>query len=203
MKRQRPPKRIVLGLTGSFGSGKTTVAGMFKDSGAAIIDADKIARRIIKPNGPVYKKIIAIFGNSILKGNKDIDRDALARKVFGSRRLLKKLNSIMHPVIIKIIRRDIIRSRSHFIVLDAPLLLEAGLRDAVDKIAVVKADKEQQIARLRKKRHLKRADILKRIESQMPLRRKIALADFIIDNRGTIRETRNQVIQIRRMLWRN
>lgn len=196
-------KRIILGLTGSFGSGKTTVARIFKFLGCKIIDADRIAHRIIKPRTEIYKRIIDAFGEDILKRNKTIDRNKLARIVFDNKNLLKVLNKVMHPQVIKIIKEKIRTSRSKIIVLDAPLLIEAGLQNLVDKLIVVKIDRKKQIKRILKKTSLSKTDILKRIKHLLPLQIKVRLADFVIDNSGTIEKTKKQVEQIRRSLWKN
>lgn len=203
MTWQGRSKRLIIGLTGSFGSGKTTVAKMFKSFGAQVIDADEIAHRIIHPGSQIYKKIISVFGENILKKNKAIDRDKLARIVFGNKNLLKKINRITHPEIIRMIKQRIKVSQSKLIILDAPLLIEAGLKNLVDKLIVVKLDKRQQIERLLHKSPLKKPEILKRIKAQIPLQYKVRLADFVIDNSGRIKDTKRQAEQIRRLLWRN
>ena len=202
-KQSRDRKRIILGLTGSFGSGKTTVARIFRSLGAKIIDADKIAHRLIKPRTKIYKKIIDTFGKDILKKNRAIDRDKLARIVFNNKLLLKRLNDIIHPQAIRVIKEKIKASPERGIILDAPLLIETGLGKIVDKLIVVTITREKQIKRIGKKTGLKRTDILKRIEAQTPLRNKIRLADFVIDNSATIEKTKKQVEQIRRLLWKN
>ena len=204
MPRQNPNKKsVILGITGGFGSGKTTVARIFKSFGAKLIDADKIAHRVLKQGGKVYKKIIKTFGRDILKKNRQIERQRLAKVVFNNKNLLKRLNGIIHPEVIRIIKNEIKVSRARVIVLDAPLLLEAGLGRIVDKLIVVKITKGRQIERIKNKTSLSKADILKRIASQIPLRAKVRLADFVIDNSGTVEKTKKQAEQIRRFLWRN
>jgi len=187
---------MIIGITGSFGSGKTTVARMFKSFGVEVIDADKIAHRIIKPGSQIYKKIISAFGKDILKNNKTIARHKLAQIVFNNKNLLKKINRITHPDIIRMIKNRIKTSRSKLIILDTPLLIEAGLKDGVDKLIVVKVDRRHQIQRLLNKTSLTRAEILRRIKAQIPLRNKVRLADFVIDNSGTIDDTKRQVKKI-------
>ena len=135
---------MIIGITGSFGSGKTTVARMFKSFGVEVIDVDKIAHRIIKPRSKIYKKIISAFGKDILKNNKTIDRHKLAQIVFNNKNLLKKINRIMHPEIIGMIKNRIKTSRSKLIILDTPLLIEAGLKDRVHKLIVVKVDRRHR-----------------------------------------------------------
>lgn len=200
MKRQ---KQIILGLTGSFGSGKTTVARIFKSFGAQIIDADKLAHGCIAPGSPAYEKIIHAFGNGILDKDGRIDRKKLSDIVFNDINLLIKLNSIIHPQVIRIIKAKINSSKSKVIVLDAPLLLEAGLKGLVDKLLVVKITRARQLKRIQNKTSLSKQDILKRIKSQIPLPQKVRLADFVIDNSATLSETMKQVEQIRRLLWKN
>jgi dephospho-CoA kinase len=204
MKKQKQnlKKKIILGLTGSFGSGKTSVARIFRSYGAKIIDADKLTHQVIRPGENVYKGIVKIFGRQILKQNKSIDRRKLARIVFGDRKLLIKINRIMHPEIIRMIKKKIRTAPAKIVILDAPLLIEAGLETIVDKLIVVTLTRKKQIERILKKHALKKSDIIKRIEAQMPLEKKVRLADFIIDNNGSVQTTKKQVQRIRRMLWK-
>jgi len=203
MRKQKSANKIILGVTGSLATGKSTVAGILKSYGAYVIDADVIAHKVIRPKGPVYNKLIALFGEGILNNDKTINRHKLAAVVFGDRKVLKKINSIMHPEIIRIMEEKIKKSRARVIVLDVPLLIEAGLIGAVDKLIVVKAGLKEQAARAAKYAGLSKAEAFKRIHFQMPLKKKISLADFVIDNTGTIEKTKKQLESIRRMLWRN
>lgn len=204
MTRRAPDKqKFVIGVTGSFGSGKTTVARILKSYQTRIIDADKLAHSLLNPGTDTYRRIIASFGKGILKDNKRIDRRKLAGIIFDDKRLLKRLNRIVHPAVIRIIKGRIRGSRAKVIILDAPLLIEAGLRGMVDKLIVVRTSRDKQIKRIQKKTSLRKSDILKRIGYQIPLREKARLADFIIDNSGTLTETRKQVKEIRRVLWKN
>lgn len=200
MPRQKQKNRIVIGVTGSFGSGKSTVSRFLSSSGAGIIDADKIARSLLSRNNKIYKRIVSSFGVKVLDTNKQIDRQALAEAVFNNRRLLRKLNRIVHPEVIRIIKSRINDKKKGVIILDAPLLLEAGLKKALDTLVVVAINRDNQIKRLVKKTSLKKADILKRIKSQIPLRAKARLADFIIDNNGSVSETKKQAKRILREL---
>ena len=203
MKKQPKKKRLVLGITGTFGSGKTSVSRLFKSFGAKVIDADKIARQILKPGERIYKKLIKAFGKTIAKKGQDIDRIKLAKVVFKDKKLLERLNKIMHPEIIRIIKNQIKASSDKPVVLDAPLLIEAGLRRSVDKLIVVKTKRKELLKRMLKNRSLNRIDTLKRINSQISLEDKVRLADFVIDNSGSIEQTKKQVKQIRRQLWKN
>jgi len=187
---------MIIGVTGSFGSGKTTVARMFKVLGAKIIDADIIARSVIRPGTRIYKKIIATFGRGILKKDKKIDRAKLANIVFNNKERLKLLNEIVHPPVIRIIKGRLQVKSKGAIVLDAPLLIEAGLLNLVDKLIVVKTDRKLQIKRLLDKSLLSKSEISKRIKAQVSLRKKIRLADFVIDNSATLKTTKKQAQKI-------
>ena len=196
MQKQRDrKKKIILGLTGSFGSGKSTVAGIFRSHGARLIDADCLAHRCLEAGSPAYKKIIKIFGTA--------DREKLGKIVFSDKKLLKKLNAIIHPQVIREINLMLKKYKSGIIVLDAPLLLEAGLKKMVDKVIVVKIKRAPQLKRLRSKLGLTNLEILKRLNLQMPQERKSRLADFLIDNSGTIGRTIKQVQELRRKLWKS
>ncbi|MFH1414159.1 MAG: dephospho-CoA kinase [Candidatus Omnitrophota bacterium] len=195
--------KLILGISGSFGSGKSTVAGLFASSGAKIIDADKIAHSVIKRGSRAYKRICLVFGNGILRKNKEIDRRRLAEVAFRNKKSIKELNSIVHPEVIRIIKRKIKAINSGIVVLDAPLLIEAGLKKLVDRLIVVKITKGVQIRRIQSKTHLSKDKILKRIKYQISLSKKVGLADFIIDNSGSLVKTKKQVENlIRRLLWK-
>ena len=202
-RQNQNKKKIVIGLTGGFGSGKSTVARIFKACGAEIIDADQIAHKIIKPGTRIYKRITAIFDKQVLKKNRSIDRRKLGKIVFANKALLGQLNRIMHPEIIRIIRKKISQSKKKIIILDAPLLVEAHLNKITDKLIVVTINRREQLKRLFKKTGLSSAQILLRARRQIPLADKVRIADFVIDNNGTIGNTKNQVTEIRRMLWKN
>ncbi|MDP2941768.1 MAG: dephospho-CoA kinase [Candidatus Omnitrophota bacterium] len=201
---KRAKGRVILGLTGSFGSGKSTVAAMLKALGAEVIDADMLAHRCLRPGTPSYRRIVKIFGTRILNPNQTVNRKKLAAIVFSSQGLLSKLNSIIHPGVISSIKEKIRRAKAKILVLDVPLLIEAGLTPLIDKLIVVDLNQGAQVQRLRKKFKLKKSEILKRIAFQAPMREKIRLADFIIDNNGTIAQTKRQVKNIwEEIKWRN
>ena len=200
-KNKGPDKKIVLGLTGSFGSGKSTVAAMFKSLGAAVVDADDIAHRIIKPRTETYKRIARAFGEKILKKDKTIDRVKLAKTVFDDPALLYKLNCLTHPEIIRLIKQEVKNSSGKVTVVDAPLLIEAGLKSLADKIIVVTLSLDKQVKRIKARNTTLKKDILKRIRSQIPLAKKIRLADFVIDNNQTMRNTKAQVLDIWEQLF--
>ena len=194
----------VIGLTGGFGTGKTFVASIFRSLGAGVCDADRIARGLLKMNSPVYRKIVAEFGENILDSRGKIDRKKLGRLVFADKDKVKRLNRIVHPEVIGILRKAIEEAgRADTIVIDAPLLIEAGFNANVDSLVVVKCSKKRQMERCIQTFRMKKDDVLRRIRSQMPIKEKIRLADFVVDNDGTMRETRKQVKKIwRGMEWK-
>jgi dephospho-CoA kinase len=203
MKRPSRNKKLILGLTGGIASGKSTVAAMFKSLGARVIDADKISHSLIKPDTRVYRKIVRTFGRKILNKDRTVKRSELGRIVFNDKDRRKKLNRIMHPEIIRIIRKKLNALRKGTVVLEAPLLIESGLTGLVDKLIVVNVSLANQIKRIQRKNPINNKEILKRIKSQMPLEKKVRLADFVIDNNGTKEKTRKQVAKIRRLWWKN
>lgn len=203
MRKQWRRKKLIIGVTGSFGSGKTTVARDFGRYGVKVIDADAIGHRILAKNASIREKIIRTFGESILGRRSSINRARLGEIVFNNRAALGRLNRIMHPEIIRVIKRQINGSGKNDVILDAPLLLEAGLRKSVDKLVVVKVSQAKQVERLSRRAGLSRPEIFKRINAQIPMKKKLCAADFVIDNNGTKKETRRQVERIRRMLWKS
>ena len=197
MKKRKQSKKKIFGLTGGFGTGKSTVARMFRSFGALVIDADLISRDLIKPRAEAYRKIIRLFGKGILSKSGIINRRKLAGIVFSDKKSLEKFNQIMHPAIIRRMKREIKNAKEDIVVLDAPLLLETRLDRFVDTVLVVKANFANQLSRIQKKTSLSKSEIIARIKSQSPLKEKLRLADFVIDNNGTVQNTRKQVALIR------
>lgn len=202
-RRRKQNKKLIIGLTGSIGTGKSTVAKIFANYGAKVIDADKIAHDLLRPGSVLSRRVIRAFGREITDGKEGIDRRKLGYLVFSNKSKLKKLNSITHPSIIRAIKSRIKSFKSGIIILDAPLLVEAGLKKIVGKIIVVKASRKKQLLRAAKAHHLSKKDALMRVKMQMPLQAKVRIADFLIDNDGTLIQTRKQVAELRRLLWRS
>ncbi len=185
---------LIIGLTGSFGSGKTTVAGMFKAQGARIIDADEVTYELLAPKGKGEKRVVKVFGHAILKTSNEIDRVALAKIVFQDPRELKKLTDILYPIGLKEIEKQITREKNtKLIVLDVPLLFESGWDKLADVTIVVQSNQNIQINRIQKRTGLSKADILRRIKCQMSFKEKLQRADIVIDNRGSKNQTHAQV----------
>jgi len=188
---------MIIGITGSFGSGKTKVAKMFERLGAHRIDADKVCHSLMVPPGEIYREVVKHFGTSILGKTGRIDRKKLARAVFKKRSKLTLLDRLVHPEAIKEIEKIArAKKKRKVVVIDAPLLVESGFYKKVDILVVVKNNISKQVKRVARKRGLKKNEIIERIRMQAPFAKKAALADFIIDNSGSIRKTLLQVKEI-------
>jgi len=194
----------VIGLTGSFGTGKSFVALIFRRLGARVIDADSIAHALIGKGEPAYNKVVKVFGKGILRADGSIDRRKLAKIVFRDKKKLDGLNSIIHPGVLRDIRDTLKKyGNDDIIVIDAPLLVEANLAGSVDKLVVVKCSVKKQMDRCAKKFRIEKEEILKRIKRQIPIKKKILMADFVIDNNGPRARTRNQAKKVwRKIAWK-
>jgi dephospho-CoA kinase len=190
---------LIIGLTGGIVSGKSTVARMFKDLGAKIVDADKLGHKVILPQEAAWKRIIKIFGKDILQKDQTISREKLGKIVFANQNLLKKLNKITHPEIIKLIKKEISLAKDNskeekkILIIDAALIYETKIDRLMDKIIVVYLDEEEQLKRLIKRNNLSKKEALQKIKSQIPLKEKIEIADYVIDNSNSLDKTKEQV----------
>jgi dephospho-CoA kinase len=183
----------IIGLTGSLGTGKSTVAAMFAARGAKVIDADAITRDLLAPGQKCVKKVAKIFPGVILDNSK-INRSELAKKVFNNPRELQKLTDILYPEALKVVKKLFsLYKHESLVILDAPLLFEARWDKITDTTIVVKSTRRQQFERAQKRLGLTHADFSRRLKNQMPLKEKCAMADIIIDNGGPLQRTRAQV----------
>jgi dephospho-CoA kinase len=192
-----------VGLTGGIASGKSTVAGMLEDLGAPVIDADVIAREVVEPGAPALADIKEAFGEDVIAEDGTLDRPALGEVVFGEVDARKKLDAITHPRIAQRMmeRANELREEGHqWVVYDAALIVENGIHEWLDSLIVVAADPEVQHERVVERDNLSRSDAQKRIDSQMPLEDKIAVADYVVDNNDTLEQTREQVEQVFRQI---
>ena len=195
----RSNKCVVVGLTGSLGSGKSTAAKMFAGLGAKVVDADAIARRLLRPGTVCFRRAAKAFGKDILTAGK-IDRKKVADEVFRDPKQLRKLEAIIHPEVRKALLAKVKQYRKRkqrtVVVLDVPLLFETKLDRDVDWTVVVKANRANRIARATKLMNITKAEAKRRIKAQMSLRQKIRLADLIIDNDGTFKQIKLKVKQV-------
>lgn len=188
---------ILVGLTGGLATGKSTVARLFQDCGAIVLDADELAREVVRPGKPAWRDIVRVFGKQIVKPDRTLDRPALAKMVFASRARLARLNAIVHPRVAREqarLTREIARKNPRAVVVyDVPLLFEAGVDRSMDRVVVVTADRATQIQRLMTRNGFPRAEALRRIRSQMALGRKVKRADYLLDGRLPLRHLRRAV----------
>lgn len=176
---------ILIGLTGGVATGKSTVAAMFARCGAVVIDADVLARQVVEPGKPAWREIVKTFGNGVLNPDRTLNRQQLGNIVFGSPAKRQQLERIIHPRVAReqrrLAREAGKRNSRAIVIYDVPLLFEAGIDKRVGITIVVTADRETQVARLKKRNGLSRAEALRRIKSQIPLARKRCRADYVID----------------------
>ncbi|WP_291492649.1 dephospho-CoA kinase [Desulfurella sp.] len=189
-----------VGLTGSIATGKSTVANMFRELGAHVIDSDEISHTALKKTQKTHKQIVEVFGESILDENGDIDRKKLGAIVFNDKQKLTLLESIIHPYVQqkrKEIEESILKKEKNAVIIyDVPLLFEKHLESSFDKTIVVYAKKEIQIERLMKRQNLTYDEALKLINLQMDIEEKKQKADFVIDNSYSLENTKKQVVRL-------
>lgn len=178
-------------------SGKSMVVSFLVSQVAKIIDADEISKEIIAPGSEPYRRLVATFGQEILAADGTIDRGKLGKIAFGEKEKLELLNQITHPPIIKRVKDDLrslgdILKAEDVIILRAPLLIEAGLTDQVDFVAVVVADEETRIKRIEAQRGLTAEEAKQRLMAQLPDIEKVKLADYVIENNSTLDELKEK-----------
>ncbi len=188
---------ILVGLTGGIATGKSTVAGMFGRCGATVIDADGLAREVVKPGKPAWHEIVRTFGKTILNSDRTVNRQTLGARVFGHPAKLRRLERIIHPRVareqMRLTRAAARKDRKAVVIYDVPLLFEAGIDARVDTIIVVTTDRETQIARLKKRNGFTRSEALRRIKSQMPLADKRRRADYVLDGTLSLSQLKKEV----------
>lgn len=190
---------LVIGLTGGIASGKSTVSTMLKELDISVIDADVEARLAVQKGEPAYAKIIEVFSHGILLPNKEIDRQKLGSIIFHNSEKRKLLNEIVHPEVRKRMTRQIEeanQNQEELVVLDIPLLFESKLTYMVDKTLLVYVDRSVQLQRLMERNNLSALEAEARVNSQIPLSEKVSIADAVINNNGSIKETKKQLNDI-------
>ncbi len=188
---------IILGLTGGIATGKSTVAKMFQERGAHIIDADRIAREVVEPGEEGWRRVQERFGAKVFRPDGTLDRAALRKIVFNDEGARQDLNNLLHPLIRSRMRDKSRQLASQFpqgiIILDIPLLFESKLTHLVEKVIVVYIPELIQLERLIARSGLSKEEAQKMVQAQLPIEEKKARADVVIDNSGSITETERQV----------
>ena len=187
---------MIIGLTGSIASGKSTVSTMLKRKGFPIVDADEIARQVVELGSPVLQEISRVFGESVLQADGSLNREKLGEIIFNDEEMRQKLNSIIHPAI----RQEMLKQKDEWlaggantVIMDIPLLFESKLQSFVDTIIVVSVTPEIQKERLIARNVLSEEEADRRIQSQLPVKEKEKAADAVLFNNGTVEETEKQL----------
>jgi dephospho-CoA kinase len=188
-----------IGLTGGIASGKSCVARILKRMDVTVINADDISRQAVEPGNPAYFEVVKEFGAGIVENGGKIDRKKLGQIVFCDDQARQKLESIIHPMVIQTIREWITRSQKNglkLLVVEAPLLFEAGVQDLFDVIWVVSTSSVEQFRRLKERDGLSGEEAGRRIAAQFPMAFKEGKADVVIYNNQGLTELETQVIQL-------
>lgn len=191
---------LVVGLTGGMCAGKSTVASMFAELGCLIIDADEVARSLVQPDAPAWRRIVKVFGKGVLNKDRTLDRKQLAGIIFADAGKRKLLNSILHPLILKeeerLVKEAAGKGEYRIAIVSAALMIEAGTHKRFQKIIVVWCNKEIQIQRIMKREKVSRKEALQRWSAQLSSKEKKRYAHYVINTSGPFTETRKQVVQI-------
>jgi dephospho-CoA kinase len=189
----------LVGLTGGIASGKSTVAKILQSLGAAIVNADDLAREVVEPGHEAWKEIVAAFGADILQSDQTLDRQKLRTLIFNQPEARKRLESIIHPRVRALAEeriRDYAAAGYPVAIYEVPLLFEGNLQEWLRPVILVACDVETQTARLQNRDHLTAADAEKHIAAQMSLKDKRRLADYVIENNGSLEDLERQTRQI-------
>ncbi len=201
-KNSFSPRPLIIGLTGGIATGKSTVAAYFIKRGFPVICADGIVLELSRPGNPIYKAVLKRFGKSMLLPDKTLDRKKIAALVFADAKKLKALEKIIHPAV----RREIFlrvkrvlaqaRHAVPLLVLDVPLLFENDWQKKCDFTICVAASQKIQIERAKKFRGMSKSETLARIRVQMPIKEKMARADYVVKNTGSLKKLYAQLDRI-------
>jgi dephospho-CoA kinase len=189
----------LMGLTGGIATGKSTVAAILRRLGADIVDADQLAREIVRPGEPAWNEIVQRFGQSVLRADHTLDREKLRTMIFSDDESRKALAAIMHPRIRELALRrirELADRGSQMIVYEAPLFFETQAHHWLRPVIVVACDPQVQERRLRERDRLTTEQIRQHLRAQMPLSEKRKLADYVIENNGGVEELEDKVREV-------
>ncbi|GGE17556.1 dephospho-CoA kinase [Marinithermofilum abyssi] len=191
---------MIAGLTGGIATGKSTVSRMLQERGAAIVDADVIARQVVEPGTEGLRRIKERFGQEVLQPDGTLDRKALGAIVFRDPAARRELNRLLHPLIIDQMQEETRQAQrsnpARPVILDTPLLIEEKLTSLVEKVIVVYIPEALQLQRLMAREGMDEKEARRLIQSQIPIEEKKQFADVLIDNSGTLADTERQVDQL-------
>ena len=191
---------LLLGVTGGIASGKTVVAKMLEELGAPLIDFDVLARQVVKPGKPAFTLIVDYFGREVLQGDGTLDRKKLSKIVFQDTEKRNQMEGFTHPPIYEAFLKRVkaITEKAPEAIIQAvvPLLIEKNLQSIFDKVLVVYVPEEQQIERLVERDGISRKEAAHMLKAQLPINEKLAYADFVVHNKGSMEGTRKQVEEV-------
>ncbi|MBA7605206.1 Dephospho-CoA kinase [subsurface metagenome] len=196
----------IIGLTGGISSGKSTVSQFLAGLGAVIIDADKVGHEAFKPDSEAWREVVAAFGKQIITANGAIDREKLGEIVFSNSEARSRLNQIMHPRMYDLVKtrlEEYRRQGAGTVVLEAPLLLEAGWTSLVDEVWVTTASEATVLKRLRERTGLSEEESLARVRSQLPAEKRVKHADVVINTDCSLEELKAKVKELWQELQAN
>ena len=200
-------KFLLVGLTGSIATGKSTVSAMFRDLGCVVLDADLLAREVVEPGEPALAQIVEEFGRDVLQPDGTLDRKKLGAVVFGDAARRRRLEQITHPAIRDRFLRHLAeleaRGFDGLVLWDAPVMIETGGHRAMEKLVVVATDEATQRARLQARDGIDAVEVARKIGSQMPVAEKAKLADYVIVNAGDRAATEARVREVHAALLRD
>ena len=194
----------IIGITGGIASGKSTVTEFLRQQGYQVIDADQVVHELQEPGGRLYQALLSTFGSSILQEDGRLDRPKLGAMIFGNPELLAQSNQIQNQIIREELagRRDLLAETQTVFFMDLPLLFELQYEDWFDQIWLVDVTVETQLSRLMSRNALSQEEAEKRVAAQLSLREKRKRADVLIDNNGSLEETRHQILDALQKLER-
>ena len=193
---------LKVAVTGGAVSGKSTVVQMFKDLGAQVLDADEVARQVVAVGEPAWEELRRTWGPEFFHEDGSLDRAKVAQRVFSDPQARRRLNELIHPQVARKIKarlEELEQQGEPLVVVEVPLLFEAGLQSAYDRVVVVFAEPEDQVSRLGVRDQRQEGEVTGILKAQWPLKEKLAQADYVVDNCGSLSQTQLQVENI----WRD
>ena len=189
-------RSLKIGLTGGIASGKSMVSDYFSELGTPIIDADKIAHNLVKPNQPLLKTIIAIFGDEIILKNGNLNRDKLRQIIFADPNQRQQLEAILHPAIKQVMQNQANQLNNCYCILSIPLLLETKQMDMVDRVLVVDCPIKLQRKRLQRRDNLSAIEVEQMLKAQADRNSRLAIANEVIYNDSNLYDLQRQVVTL-------
>lgn len=188
--------KLVIGVTGGIGAGKTAATDIFQALGITVVDADIIAREVVEIGSPALKQIESVFGKSILLENGALNRAKLRDIIFNDDTQKTRLNDIMQPAIRHELLKQLSEAQSDYVILSAPLLLESKLNQYTQRVLVIDVPEDEQIRRASKRDSVTEEQIQSIMNSQMKRSERLTLANDIIENTGSLEQLKEQIIQL-------